>query len=74
MAAGDSEVMLEEFVQSALVSGGKEARNAYVKAGAVLLSKLWQTPADRGDQLHRLPPGLLYQVCISAMFDPFPAL
>ena len=56
--------MLEEFVQSALMSGGKEARAAYVKAGAVLLSKLWQkaAPSEAFHQLHRLPPGLLYQV------------
>ncbi len=59
--------MLEEFLQGALTSGGKEARAAYVKAGAVLLGSLWQTASSSHspERLHRLPPGLLYQVHIT---------
>ena len=62
--AGDAEVMLEEFVQSAVVAADKHGRILYAKAGLTLLGNLWQSPAGPGtsDQLYRLPPGLLYQV------------
>ena len=59
--AGDAEVMLEEFLQSAVTAGEKQARTAYAKAGLALLGGLWQSEAASG-QLRRLLPGLLYQV------------
>lgn len=58
---GDAEVMLEEFLQSAVMAGEKPARTAYAKAGIALLGGLWQSEAASG-QLRRLLPGLLYQV------------
>lgn len=62
--SGDAEVMLEEFLQSAVMIGEKAGRTAYAKAGLALLGGLWQLEAVSGvaGQLYRLPPGLLYQV------------
>ena len=60
---GDAEVMLEEYLQSTMLLEDKDARSAYVKAGITLLGKLWQPAVvSASHQLHRLPPGLLYQV------------